>query len=118
MVQSLLYPSNPIKKFWANFMFESISLVSYNVISPKPYVAPATNSDDPLGIKQRASEYLASSLSKYKQFPTQLSIESGGADKETSTNLHKNLEDLMDTVIHLMIMYNMVRAHTKVKSME
>ncbi|MBW0535517.1 hypothetical protein O181_075232 [Austropuccinia psidii MF-1] len=51
IVQSLLYPSNPTKKFWLNVMFESIKLVSYYVIAPKPYVAPKTNSKDPLGLK-------------------------------------------------------------------
>ncbi|MBW0498627.1 hypothetical protein O181_038342 [Austropuccinia psidii MF-1] len=115
MVQSLLYPANTIKHFWANVMFESISLVSYNVIAPKPYVAPASNLTDPLGLKQGAVEYLASCLSKLKQHATQLSIEGGGADNEILTQPHKNLEDLMDTVIHLMIAYNMVCAHTKVE---
>ncbi|MBW0594085.1 hypothetical protein O181_133800 [Austropuccinia psidii MF-1] len=96
-------------------MFESISLVSYNVIAPKPYVAPTSNLTNPLGLKQGEVEYLASCLSKSKQRATQLSIEGGGADNEISTKPHKNLEDLMDTVIHLMIAYNMVCAHTKVK---
>ncbi|MBW0582603.1 hypothetical protein O181_122318 [Austropuccinia psidii MF-1] len=91
-------------------MFESISLVSYNVI------APTSNSTNPLGLKRGAVDYLASCLSKSKQRTTQLSIEGGGADNETSTKPHKNLEDLMDTAIHLMIAYNMVRAHTKVKA--
>ncbi|MBW0572064.1 hypothetical protein O181_111779 [Austropuccinia psidii MF-1] len=88
-------------------MFESISLVSYNVISLKPYVAPTSNLTNPLGLNQGAVEYLASCLSKTKQRATQLSIEGGGADNEISTKPHKNLEDLMDTVIHLMIAYNM-----------
>ncbi|MBW0556607.1 hypothetical protein O181_096322 [Austropuccinia psidii MF-1] len=74
MVQSLLYPSDPIKHFWENVMFESISLVSYNVI------APTSNSTDPLGLKRGEVEYLASCLSKLKQHATQLSIEGGGAD--------------------------------------
>ncbi|MBW0555485.1 hypothetical protein O181_095200 [Austropuccinia psidii MF-1] len=96
-------------------MFESISLVSYNVIAPKPYVAPTSNSTNPLGLKRGAVEYLASCLSKSKQHATQLSIEGGRADNEISTKPHKNLEDLTDTVIHLMIAYNMVHAHTKGK---
>ncbi|MBW0561856.1 hypothetical protein O181_101571 [Austropuccinia psidii MF-1] len=96
-------------------MFESISLVSYNVIAPKPYVAPTSNLTDPLGLKQGAVEYLASCFSKLKKRETQLSIEGGGADNEISTKPHKNLEDLMDKVIHLMIVYNMVHAHTKVE---
>ncbi|MBW0551015.1 hypothetical protein O181_090730 [Austropuccinia psidii MF-1] len=115
MVQSLLYPSNPVKHFWANFMFGSITLVSYNVIAPKPYVAPTSNLTDPLGLKQAAVEYLACCLSKSKQRETQLSIEGGGADNEISTKPYKNLEDLIDTVIHFMIAYNMVCAHTKVE---
>ncbi|MBW0576324.1 hypothetical protein O181_116039 [Austropuccinia psidii MF-1] len=97
-------------------MFESISLVSYNVIASKPYVAPTSNLTDPLGFKRGAVEYLASFLSKSKKRATQLSIEGGRADDEISTKPHINLEDLMDTVIHLMIAYNMVRAHTKVKA--
>ncbi|MBW0581163.1 hypothetical protein O181_120878 [Austropuccinia psidii MF-1] len=96
-------------------MFESISLVSCDLIAPKPYVTPTSNSTDPLGLKQGAVEYLASCLSKSKQCETQLSIEGGGTDNEILTKPHKNLEDLMDTVIHLMIVYNMVRAHTKLK---
>ncbi|MBW0513089.1 hypothetical protein O181_052804 [Austropuccinia psidii MF-1] len=115
MVQSLLYPANPIKHFWASVMFESISLVSYNVIAPKPYVAQMSNSTNPLGLKQGAVEYLASCLSKLKQCATQLSIEGGGADNERLKKPHKSLEDLMDTVSHLMIAYNMLHAHTKVK---
>ncbi|MBW0522448.1 hypothetical protein O181_062163 [Austropuccinia psidii MF-1] len=115
MVQSLLYPSNPIKIFWANFMFDSISLVSYNVIAPEPCVAPTSNSTDPLGLEWGAIEYLSSFLSTSKKFYKKLSIEGGGADHKILTNTHKNLEELMDTVIHLMISYNMVRAHTKVK---
>ncbi|MBW0508474.1 hypothetical protein O181_048189 [Austropuccinia psidii MF-1] len=115
MVQSLLYPSNPIKHFWANVMFESISLLSYNVIGPKPYVTPTSNSTNPLGLRQGTVEYLASCLSKLKQRATQLSIEHGGPDNEIFTKPHKNLEDLIDTVIHLMIAYNMVCAHTKVE---
>ncbi|MBW0545629.1 hypothetical protein O181_085344 [Austropuccinia psidii MF-1] len=107
MVQSLLYPTNPAKHFRENFMFESISLVTYNVIAPKPYVAPTSNSTDPLGLKRGAVEYLASCLSKSKQCETQLRIDGGRADNEISTKTHKNLEDLMDTVIHLMIAYNM-----------
>ncbi|MBW0572648.1 hypothetical protein O181_112363 [Austropuccinia psidii MF-1] len=98
-------------------MFESISLVSYNVIAPKPYVAPTSNSTNPLGLGRGAVEYLASCLSKSKQHATQLSIEGGGADNEILTKPHKNLEDLMDTVIHLMIAYNMVHAHKRSKSM-
>ncbi|MBW0484650.1 hypothetical protein O181_024365 [Austropuccinia psidii MF-1] len=78
----LLYPSNLIKHFWENVMFESISLVSYDVIAPKPYVAPKTNSTNPLGLKQGQVEYLASSLSKLKQHATQLSIEDGRTDNE------------------------------------
>ncbi|MBW0475098.1 hypothetical protein O181_014813 [Austropuccinia psidii MF-1] len=105
MVQSLLYPPNPLKHSWANVMFESIGLVSYNVIAPKPYVAPTSNLTNPLGFKWRAVEYLASFLSKSKQHETQLSIEGGGADNELLTKPHKNLGDLMDTVIHLMIKY-------------
>ncbi|MBW0482863.1 hypothetical protein O181_022578 [Austropuccinia psidii MF-1] len=115
MVQSLLYPANPVKNFWENVMFESISSVSYNVIAPKPYVAPTSNSTNPLGLKWGAVEYLASCLSKFKKHATQLSIEGGRADNEISTKPHKSLEDLMDTVINLMIAYNMVRAHTKVE---
>ncbi|MBW0550852.1 hypothetical protein O181_090567 [Austropuccinia psidii MF-1] len=115
MVQILLYPANPVKIFWVNVMFESISLVSYDVIAPKPYVALTSNSTNPLGLEWGAVEYLGSCLSKSKQCATQLSIEGGGADNEISKKLHKNLEDLMDTVIHLMIAYNMVRAHTKVE---
>ncbi|MBW0495386.1 hypothetical protein O181_035101, partial [Austropuccinia psidii MF-1] len=114
MVQILLYPSNPMKHFWLYFMFESISLVSYNVIAPKPYVAPTSKLTNPLGLKWGAVEYLASCLSKLKQCETQLSIEGGGAENEILTKLHKNLEDLMDTVIHWIIAYNMVHAHTKV----
>ncbi|MBW0483101.1 hypothetical protein O181_022816 [Austropuccinia psidii MF-1] len=115
MVQSLLYPAHPIKHFWENVLFESISLVSYNVIAPKPYVAPTSNSTNPFGLEQGAVEYLASCLSKSKKRATQLSIKGGRADNEILTKPHKNLEDLMDTVIHLMIAYNMVHAHTKVK---
>ncbi|MBW0585324.1 hypothetical protein O181_125039 [Austropuccinia psidii MF-1] len=103
IVQSLLYPFNTIKHVWENVMFESISLVSYDVMAPKPYVAPTSNSTDPLGLKWGAVEYLASYLSKSKKHETQLSIEGGRADHEILTKLHKNLEDLMDTVIHLMI---------------
>ncbi|MBW0516584.1 hypothetical protein O181_056299 [Austropuccinia psidii MF-1] len=115
MVQSLLYPANPVEHFWANVMFPSIISVSYNVIAPKPYVAPTSNLTDPLGLKRGAAEYLASCLSKSKQHARKISIEGVGADNEISTKPQKNLEDLMDTVIHLMIAYNMVRAHTKVK---
>ncbi|MBW0521078.1 hypothetical protein O181_060793 [Austropuccinia psidii MF-1] len=115
MVLSLLYPANPVKHFWENVMFESISLVSYDVIAPKPYGATTSNSTDPLGLKWGAVEYLASCLSKLKQCATQLSIEGRMADNEISKKPHKNLEDLMDTVIHLMIVYNMVHAHTKVE---
>ncbi|MBW0510571.1 hypothetical protein O181_050286 [Austropuccinia psidii MF-1] len=115
MVQILHYPANPAKNFWENVMFEYISLVSYNAIAPKPCVAPTSNLTDNLGLKRGAVEYLASCFSKLKQCATQLSIEGGGADHEISTKLHKNLEDLMDTVIYLMIAYNMVHAHTKVK---
>ncbi|MBW0579986.1 hypothetical protein O181_119701 [Austropuccinia psidii MF-1] len=115
MVQSLLYPANPAKHFWENVMFESISSVSYDVIAPKPYVAPTSNSTNPLGLEWGAVEYLASCLSKSKQCAAQLSIGGGGADNEISTKPHKNLEDLMDTVIHLMIVYNKVREHTKVE---
>ncbi|MBW0556329.1 hypothetical protein O181_096044 [Austropuccinia psidii MF-1] len=96
-------------------MFESISLVSYDVIAPKPYVAPTSNSTDPLGLKRGAVKYLSSCLSKSKQRAKQLSIEGGGADNDILTKPHKSLEDLMDTVIHLMIVYNIVRAGTKVK---
>ncbi|MBW0550020.1 hypothetical protein O181_089735 [Austropuccinia psidii MF-1] len=94
-------------------MFESISLVSYNVISLKPYVAPTSNLTDPLGFKRGAVEYLSSCLSKSKQSATQISIKGGGADNEVLTKPHKSLEDLMDTVIHLMMAYTMVRAHSK-----
>ncbi|MBW0500815.1 hypothetical protein O181_040530 [Austropuccinia psidii MF-1] len=96
-------------------MFESISLASYDVIAPKPYVAPTKNGPNPLGAEQGAVEYLASCFSKSKQRATQVSIEGGGADNEILTKLHKNLEDLMDTVIHFMSAYNMVRAYTKVE---
>ncbi|MBW0551239.1 hypothetical protein O181_090954 [Austropuccinia psidii MF-1] len=96
-------------------MFKSISFVSYNVISPKPYVALTSNLTDPLGLKRGAVEYLASCLGKSKQRATQLSIEGGGGDNEISTKPQKNLEDLMETVIHLMIAYNMVHAHKKVE---
>ncbi|MBW0575645.1 hypothetical protein O181_115360 [Austropuccinia psidii MF-1] len=96
-------------------MFESISLVSYDVIAPKPYVAPTSNSTNPLGLERGAVEYLASCLSKLKKRATQLRIEGSRADNEISTKPHKNLEDLMDTVIHLIIAYNMVCTHTKVK---
>ncbi|MBW0497039.1 hypothetical protein O181_036754 [Austropuccinia psidii MF-1] len=74
-------------------MLESIILVSYNVISLKPYVALTSNLTDTLILERVA----------------------GGADNEISTKLHKNLEYLIDRVIHLMIAYNMVGAHTKVK---
>ncbi|MBW0589297.1 hypothetical protein O181_129012, partial [Austropuccinia psidii MF-1] len=114
MVQSLLYSSNGTKHFWANVVFESISLVSYNVIAPKPYVTPTSNSTNPLRIKWGAIEYLASCLSKLKQHVTQLSIEGGRADNERLTKPHKNLEDLMDTAINWIIVYHMVHAHTKV----
>ncbi|MBW0463575.1 hypothetical protein O181_003290 [Austropuccinia psidii MF-1] len=115
MVQSLLYPANRIKHFWAHVIFESIILVSYNVIAPKPYVAPTSNLTDPLELERGGVGYLASCLSKLKQRATQLSIEGGGADNEILKKMHKNLEDLMDKVIRLTIAYNMVCAHTKVK---
>ncbi|MBW0495863.1 hypothetical protein O181_035578 [Austropuccinia psidii MF-1] len=59
MVPSLLYPANPVTHSWANVMFESISLVSYNVIAPKPCVALTSNSTDPFVLKRGAVEYLA-----------------------------------------------------------
>ncbi|MBW0526313.1 hypothetical protein O181_066028 [Austropuccinia psidii MF-1] len=96
-------------------MFESISLVSYNVIAPKQNVVPTSNLTNPVGLKWGEVEYLASCFSKSKKCATKLSIESGRADNEILTKLHKNLEDQMDTVIHLMIAYNMVCAHTKVE---
>ncbi|MBW0558937.1 hypothetical protein O181_098652 [Austropuccinia psidii MF-1] len=96
-------------------MFESIFSVSYDVIAPKPYVALTSNLTNPYGLKWGAVEYLASCLSKSKQCETKLGIEGGGADNEISTKLQRNLEDLMDTVTHLMIAYNMLHAHTKVK---
>ncbi|MBW0490239.1 hypothetical protein O181_029954 [Austropuccinia psidii MF-1] len=71
-------------------MFESISLVSYDVIAPKPYVAPTTNAANPLGLKQGAVEHLASCLSKSKQCATQLSIEGGKADNEILKKPHNN----------------------------
>ncbi|MBW0587958.1 hypothetical protein O181_127673 [Austropuccinia psidii MF-1] len=82
MVQSLLYPANPVKHLWENVMFESIILVSYNVIAPKPYAAPTSNLTAPLRLEQRAVEYLASCLSKSKKRATQISIEGGRADNE------------------------------------
>ncbi|MBW0548805.1 hypothetical protein O181_088520 [Austropuccinia psidii MF-1] len=103
MVQCLLYPTNPIKHFLKNVMFESSSLVSYNVIAPKPYVAPISNLTNPLGLERGAVQYLASYLSKLKQCATQLSIEGGGADNEILTKARKNLKDPMDTGINLMI---------------
>ncbi|MBW0589715.1 hypothetical protein O181_129430 [Austropuccinia psidii MF-1] len=115
MVQSLLYPANSVKHFWENFIFESISLVSYDVIAPKSYVAPTSNLTNPLGLEWGAVEYLAYCLSKSKQHTIQLIIEGGGAENEISTKQHKNLEDLMDTVIHFIIAYNMVHAHTMVE---
>ncbi|MBW0496702.1 hypothetical protein O181_036417 [Austropuccinia psidii MF-1] len=115
MLQTLLYPSNPIKHFWGNVMFESISLVSNNVITPKIYVTPTENLTDPLGLECGAVEYLASRLSKSTQHATQLRISGGGADNEMLTIPHKSLEDFMDTVTHLMIAYNMVHAHKKVE---
>ncbi|MBW0550989.1 hypothetical protein O181_090704 [Austropuccinia psidii MF-1] len=115
VVQSLLYSANPAERFWENVSFASISLVSYNVIAPKPYVAPTSNLTNPLGLKWGAVEYLASCWSKSKQHATQFRIEGGGADNESLKKPHKNLEDLMDTGICLMIAYNMVCAHTKVK---
>ncbi|MBW0506734.1 hypothetical protein O181_046449 [Austropuccinia psidii MF-1] len=96
-------------------MFESISLVSYNAIAPKKYLVPTTSLTNPLGLKRGAVEYLASYLIKSKKHATQLSIEGGRADNEILKNPQKNLEDLMDTVILLMIAYNMVHAHTNVK---
>ncbi|MBW0495426.1 hypothetical protein O181_035141 [Austropuccinia psidii MF-1] len=74
IIQSLLYPANPIKHFWENIMFESISLVSYDVIAPKPYMAPTSNLTNPLGLERGAGEYLASYLSKSKKHATQLRI--------------------------------------------
>ncbi|MBW0487617.1 hypothetical protein O181_027332 [Austropuccinia psidii MF-1] len=62
MVQSLLYSSNSIKHFDENGTFEYISLISYNFIAPKPYVAPASNLTNNIGLKQGAAEYLASCL--------------------------------------------------------
>ncbi|MBW0528647.1 hypothetical protein O181_068362 [Austropuccinia psidii MF-1] len=115
MFQSLLYPAKPVKQFWENVMFECISLVSYNVIAPKPYVAPTINLTDPLGLEWGAVEYLASCFCKSKQRATQLNIEGGVAGNEISTKPHKTQEEQMDTVNYLMIAYNMVRAHTKVK---
>ncbi|MBW0500710.1 hypothetical protein O181_040425 [Austropuccinia psidii MF-1] len=103
MVKSLLYSSNLIKHFWANIMFESISSVSYNVIAPKQYVAPTTSSTDPLGREWGVVENLPSCLSKSKQCATQLRIVGGRADNDILTDRHKNLEDLMDTAIHLII---------------
>ncbi|MBW0484206.1 hypothetical protein O181_023921 [Austropuccinia psidii MF-1] len=96
-------------------MFESISLVSYDLISPKPYFAPTPNWTDPLGLKWEAVAYLASCLSQSKKNETYFSIEGGGADNEILTKLDKNLKDLMETFIHLIIAYNMVRANMKIE---
>ncbi|MBW0577131.1 hypothetical protein O181_116846 [Austropuccinia psidii MF-1] len=115
MAQILLYPSNSIEHFWENVMFEFISLVSYSVTAPKPYVAPTTNSTKLLRFKWGAVEYLSSCLSKLKQHATQLSIEGGGADNEILKKPYKNLGEQMDTVIHLMIAYNRECTQTKNK---
>ncbi|MBW0545406.1 hypothetical protein O181_085121 [Austropuccinia psidii MF-1] len=85
------------------------------MIAPKPYVTPTSNSTNPLALERGALQYLASCFSKSKHCATQVRIEGGGAENEILTKLHKNLEDLMDTVIHLMIAYDVVRAHTNVK---
>ncbi|MBW0584115.1 hypothetical protein O181_123830 [Austropuccinia psidii MF-1] len=85
------------------------------MIAPKPYVGLTSISTNPYGLKWGAVEYLASCLSKSKQCEKPLGIEGGGADNEISTKPQRNLEDLMHTVIHLLIAYNMLRAHTKVK---
>ncbi|MBW0553354.1 hypothetical protein O181_093069 [Austropuccinia psidii MF-1] len=96
-------PPIQLNIFCVNVMFEAISLASYNVIAPQPYVEPTTNAAYPFGLEPEAVEYLASCLIKSKKCATQLSIEGGGAENDISTKPHKNLEDLMDTVIHLMI---------------
>ncbi|MBW0590581.1 hypothetical protein O181_130296, partial [Austropuccinia psidii MF-1] len=78
-------------------MFESISLASLNVISPKLCFAPSKNDTNPSGLEQGGNECIASCLSKLKQHATQLSIERGRAEKELLMNPHKNLEELMGT---------------------
>ncbi|MBW0473305.1 hypothetical protein O181_013020 [Austropuccinia psidii MF-1] len=97
---------------------EAMSLLKMDLNQPslpRKSMAPTSNLTDPLGLEWGAVKYIASFLSKVKKRATQLSIEYGRADNDISTKPHKNLEDLMDTVIHLIIAYNMVRAHTKVK---
>ncbi|MBW0535490.1 hypothetical protein O181_075205 [Austropuccinia psidii MF-1] len=117
LVQDLFPPSKPQKQQVENTLFEAIALHMDDQRPPVTFDIPNSTSNYYLSVEIRAVQYFGSfsSVNKVTLAPEGNEIQEGSSTTSTGA-LTPTLTGLVDNILHLIITFNLVQAHTKVYS--
>ncbi|KAI8457060.1 hypothetical protein BY996DRAFT_6411922 [Phakopsora pachyrhizi] len=123
-INDIVYIIQPIsnikiaqRMIWANPLFESLHSVTRDIIAPVKFVPQQVIIENPLSVECALAGFKAPCFSFNKNRGTILPMKGcKGNDntiKDTAAETFKNLDDLVDKIVHILIAINMVQEHAK-----
>ncbi|CAH7676769.1 expressed protein [Phakopsora pachyrhizi] len=123
-INDIVYIMHPIcsppiaqQMIWANLLFEPLHLVARDIIAPVKFVPQQVTTENPLSVEYALAGFLASCFSFNKNRGAILPMIGFKANdntiKDPAAGTFKNLDDLVDKIVHVLIAINMVQAHAK-----
>ncbi|MBW0477919.1 hypothetical protein O181_017634 [Austropuccinia psidii MF-1] len=108
--QALYVPTLHKKQFWENLILESISVSSKDFIQPEKFKIINSTEDDPLLAQQLSLAFLVYCLRKQPSYTAQKDQKD---EIKPINNGIKILISLKYSIIHIIISYNLILAHSK-----
>ncbi|KAI8445068.1 hypothetical protein BY996DRAFT_6424698 [Phakopsora pachyrhizi] len=123
-INDIVYIIQPIsnipisqRMIWENVLFESLHLVTRDIIAPVKFVPQQVTTENPLSVECALASSLVFCFSFNNNRGTILPMKGcKGNDntiKDPSAGNFKNLDDLDDKIVHILLAINMVQAHAK-----
>ncbi|CAH7690428.1 hypothetical protein PPACK8108_LOCUS25776, partial [Phakopsora pachyrhizi] len=117
IMQPICNPPIAQQMIWANLLFELLHLVARDIIAPVKFVPQQVTTENPLSVEYALAGFLASCFSFNKNRGAILPMEGCKANdntiKDPAAGTIKNLDDLVDKIVHVLIAINMVQVHAK-----
>ncbi|KAI8447312.1 hypothetical protein BY996DRAFT_6421235 [Phakopsora pachyrhizi] len=118
-INDIVYIIQPIsnipiaqKNIGANLLFESLHLVTMDIIAPVKIVPQQVTTENSLSVECALAGFLASCFSFNKKRGTILPMkgckENDNTNKDPASGNFKNLDDLVDKIVHILIDIKMI----------
>ncbi|KAI8454788.1 hypothetical protein BY996DRAFT_6413627 [Phakopsora pachyrhizi] len=94
---------------WVILLFEYLHLVTRDIIVPVKFVTQQVTTENPLSVECA----LAGFLNRGTILPLKGLKGNDNTIKDTAAGTFKDLDDLVDKIVHILLAINMVQAHAK-----